>query len=274
MCSLIVIAVIAVVVLCVISVVVWCCCRRKTSILTTATANATATANTTDTTTATATATATAVSSSLPAIYYINLDRSPDRNKYLQEALRKRNLWPATRVSAVDGAQLQESTLRRVYNSAEARKIHGRDLKQAEIGCSMSHAKVWRKHLADPEHAVALVLESDADVSACSPRVLRNIMTKLDKVPRWGMCQLHLPRNKPNKVKIAKGLYSVPSGCSGTYGYLISNHGARVLMKGFLPIKSAADGYTARTTQKHKDFMICTDRKVVGYNAEFPSTIL
>ena len=84
-----------------------------------------------------------------PNVYYINLDRRPDRRKHFEAQVP----W-ATRVRAREGL---EAETRSLFDPCAA-------LKRGEYGCAASHVDVWR-HIASGDEASAFVFEDDANIS-------------------------------------------------------------------------------------------------------------
>jgi len=83
-------------------------------------------------------------------VYYVNLDRRPDRRKHFESQVP----W-AKRVRARDG--LEEDT-RSLFNPAAS-------LKPGEYGCAASHVDVWRRVAASTNDTAAFVFEDDANLS-------------------------------------------------------------------------------------------------------------
>jgi glycosyl transferase, family 25 len=98
---------------------------------------------------------------SLPQVmtYVINLDRSPQRMAIMEERLKPLDLaW--TRVSAVEGKQLDLPNLRELSIPGFLAN-HGKQPKPAEVGCYLSHIRVFEAFLAQHDAEFALVLEDD-----------------------------------------------------------------------------------------------------------------
>lgn len=85
----------------------------------------------------------------LPKVYYVNLDRRPDRRKHFEAQVP----W-ATRVQARDGLE---------WNAKSLFDSHA-TLKPGEYGCAASHVDVWTL-IARGEDVGAFVFEDDANIS-------------------------------------------------------------------------------------------------------------
>lgn len=90
-------------------------------------------------------------------IFVINLDRS--KNRWL-ESQNQLNGCEVERVSAVDGAKLEAELLNACFDEGLNRQRYHKVLTSGEIGCYLSHRKVWQK-IVDKNLDFALVLEDD-----------------------------------------------------------------------------------------------------------------
>ena len=98
----------------------------------------------------------------LPA-FFINLASRPDRLEHITRQLAMRGLT-AERIEAVTPADFPPQL--------EARRKSGAvTLNAGEIGCSMSHQKVWRL-MVERRIPAALILEDDVLLSEAVPKVL------------------------------------------------------------------------------------------------------
>lgn len=104
-------------------------------------------------------------------IFYINLDKRPDRNAQILEQLSALNL-SAERVSAVNGGDLSEPEKSFVNreNFLLNTKHH---ISNGEIGCAMSHRLIWQKML-DDNLDYALILEDDVVLDKSLLSILNN----------------------------------------------------------------------------------------------------
>lgn len=69
-------------------------------------------------------------------------------------------IWIFERVSAIDGNRLKHDALTQSYDVEFNRKQNHSELTLGEIGCYISHRKVWQK-IVDEHLDFALVLEDD-----------------------------------------------------------------------------------------------------------------
>ena len=104
-----------------------------------------------------------------PRILVINLARSPDRRRFIGDRLGRLGLdhefFPA-----VDGAALTEDDLVN-YDRKARLKAFGCDLLPNELGCYLSHYRIYQKIIAESIPR-ALILEDDVEVSDDLPAIL------------------------------------------------------------------------------------------------------
>lgn len=210
-------------------------------------------------------------------IFYINLDRRPDRNKnvlWLINELNKLspnfnsensdesgcagqsiNLYdiPVERISAVDGSKLnldlisnQIITKEGIYDAKNKKQRVYVPLTPGAIGCALSHKEAWQK-IIDENLDNALILEDDI-------RFDKNFKTKLEQYAHYFPKEYdiiflgyhpssfkHLHKNEYNEYIIKT------NQVYGLFGYIVSNRGAYKLMEIF-PITKQID------TEIHKNF--------------------
>jgi glycosyl transferase family 25 len=71
------------------------------------------------------------------------------------------------RISAVDGSQLEHNELTQFYDVDLSRQQYHSLLTLGEIGCYLSHRKVWQK-IVDGQLDFALVLETTLSITLIS----------------------------------------------------------------------------------------------------------
>lgn len=111
----------------------------------------------------------------LPKIYYINLDRSKDRNLYMLKQFKKYNITNFERVSATD------------YLNTNIKDIVINDTLEKESGLctTYTHLKTIKKFLNSDED-YAIICEDDVDFSTsenwtfCWKDIFNNINNKID----------------------------------------------------------------------------------------------
>lgn len=158
-------------------------------------------------------------------IFVVNLDESPERFKEIQVQLKEFSL-KVERFSAVRGTKLSKQQLNQQYCSDANKKHFRRDLTLGEIGCYLSHRKIWQK-MVDENIELAVVLEDDIFIQ---PNFVC-IQTFAEQLKRYDLIKLADNRNyAPAAVKQLDQQHSLLSyktipNC--TTGYAITLAGAR-----------------------------------------------
>jgi GR25 family glycosyltransferase involved in LPS biosynthesis len=171
--------------------------------------------------------------------FVINLDRREDRYNTFLSACP----IPTTRVSAVDGASLED----------------GRGLHTGELGCTLSHSKVW-KRVVDEGLSHAIVFEDDAMFDStfenCVEETLRHLPDD------FHMC--YLGGRFEKGFRCDPTLFEKTSDClfkydwtvewnrsmhdRTTHAYIVSRAGARMLLHALPYIHEfAVDDWILRT---------------------------
>ncbi|WP_170419122.1 glycosyltransferase family 25 protein [Ruegeria arenilitoris] len=120
-------------------------------------------------------------------IYYINLDRVPDRRFFMEDQFRRSGLTEVNRVSATDASR--EGSLDSAGYVPGSGSRWG--LTPSEVGCFESHRRIWQKCVDLNLNAVA-AFEDDVELSSEAARVIRKLLScpekydyvKLDYSPR------------------------------------------------------------------------------------------
>ena len=158
-------------------------------------------------------------------IYYINLDRVPQRREFMEQQFNSLEL-AATRFSAVDASK-PPGAFGNGYRPGSGLRW---GLKLSEIACFESHRAIWQRAVADDLAAVA-IFEDDVQMSCSAGRVIRAVleaseefdMVKLDYSPRalrFG------PKQVLNGMCVRPMLEMAPSAAA----YVLSQSGCRKLL--------------------------------------------
>ena len=92
--------------------------------------------------------------------YIINLKKSVDRKRYMQEQLEKMLFLSAEFVEAVDARGMTDKDKNDFFNTELFCKRYVKEVRPGEIGCTLSHQKCYRK-LVESREKYALILEDD-----------------------------------------------------------------------------------------------------------------
>ena len=106
-------------------------------------------------------------------IYVINLDSSPKRFETIHAQTKKMGL-EIKRISGINGNELTDAEIKENYSETLNNKRFRRKLTRGEIGCHLSHRKIWKK-LVDENIDIAIILEDDALLMPYFPEVIKQI---------------------------------------------------------------------------------------------------
>ncbi|KAL1456412.1 hypothetical protein WDU94_001143 [Cyamophila willieti] len=107
---------------------------------------------------------------------------------------------------------------------------HKRPMKKGEIGCFLSHYKIWND-VIDKNYDIVMVLEDDVRFESFFRQKLVAILKELRTLPSWDL--IYLGRKKLSEkpeILVPGSRYLVDASYSyWTLGYLLSSQGARKL---------------------------------------------
>jgi len=190
------------------------------------------------------------------SVYCINLRRSVERRRHMEREFSRLG-WEPTFVEAVDGpvTHSHEDLLRKQELSPDHHGIFN-PLSLTEIGCSLSHEKVW-KLIVDRREPYAIVCEDDLRFR--DPQI--NLHALLRVLPEdCDLLYLYYLNTEPDgftapafdaekSLPVARfDSYQIFSAwsCGGAQFYLITARGASRALSFTRPIKFPVDGYLGR----------------------------
>lgn len=96
----------------------------------------------------------------LPPIYYINLDKSEDRKRYMEDQFEYWQIENYTRISGYDGT---EDDLSDILRGKYPDQMNSRD-----VGCCTSHLKAIQHWYETSDTPCAIIMEDDCDLGPVS----------------------------------------------------------------------------------------------------------
>lgn len=180
-------------------------------------------------------------------VYVINMAANTTRMDHAATELNRLNI-PFQRFEAVNGRELSEEELAKVYDAKANLKRSRHPMIGPEIGCYLSHLEIW-KEIANSTKEGAVILEDDFTTADDLAQVLEAVaiddgdweILKLFSA-RDGQKLIH-KRNLCKGRSIAKP-YKVPNT---TLGYAIRRSTAKRLAETVLPVSRPID-------EDHKHF--------------------
>ncbi|XP_053707709.1 procollagen galactosyltransferase 1 [Synchiropus splendidus] len=168
-------------------------------------------------------------------VFMINLERRTDRRERMLRALHDQEI-DCKVVAAVDGKAMNISEVHAMgihMLPGYSDPYHGRPLTKGELGCFLSHYKIWTE-IVERGLETSLVIEDDLRFEVFFKRRLMNLMTEVeDERLDWDLIYIgrkrmqvdHPEKAVPNIHNLVEADYSY-----WTLGYMISLQGAEKLL--------------------------------------------
>lgn len=137
-------------------------------------------------------------------IYYINLDRSPNRKKLMEKEFEKCGIDDYVRIPAVDAKDLKG-------NEYKVENKYKKELLTGEIACYLSHIKTLKTFMASGDD-FAVILEDDVvlenDFKSLVEKSMANYIS-LPKNHQWDVLKLKNGKRRNIPVSNMNGGYFV-----------------------------------------------------------------
>ncbi|XP_076272943.1 glycosyltransferase 25 family member isoform X1 [Rhynchophorus ferrugineus] len=164
-------------------------------------------------------------------VFMINLKRRPDRKERMHRCFNQLGLQAET-IDAVDGRALNESFLKTISFMPDFYDpYHKRPMKLGEIGCFLSHYRIWERVLEERLQTV-MILEDDIRFEPYFRKKIEYLMAEVRRMPDWDLVYLGRKKLQDQDEPWVEGSkYLVEVGYSyWTLGYILSWNGARKLV--------------------------------------------
>ncbi|MFM5235596.1 glycosyltransferase family 25 protein [Aeromonas caviae] len=183
-------------------------------------------------------------------VFVISLTRSHDRRAFIEKHMHSRSI-DFSFFDAVDGKGLSEKDLERVDFPA-AKQFCGHDLSLGEVGCAMSHIRIYEMMIAENIER-CIILEDDIYLHSHFQAIVNKAIATCQsdiiflyhgKAKSWPWM-----KKMPEGYRLAK--YISPSrqskrGIISAVGYILTLSGARKLLSKAYPIRMPSDYLTGR----------------------------
>ncbi len=170
-------------------------------------------------------------------VFLVNLDRDVARMASADAQLKKAGV-PYERVSAVYGKGLAEAERRAAYSPFRWWCAMGRAIAPAEIGCAVSHFKIYRRMLEDGDLAFCCILEDDVALSSQFKSTLQDIEKWIEPTKP----QLVLLNDHQHQYgDLVPGIHCSCFGGTCADGYVLTQVAARKLLEANLPMVVPCD---------------------------------
>ena len=207
-------------------------------------------------------------------IRVISLESSIERHRYVQEQLDGLSLKHSIS-KAVEGNVLFPYEIEKIYDGETALSRRGKHLNRGEIGCALSHVKLYQEIVNDGLGAM-LILEDDVKID---PEIRSVIKMWHDFPDNWDVIFLGCStrrvflkniscRNVSSKRFVlaqAQGIGPV----KGSFAYMVSYSGAKKLLDSTAMIYQPIDSYTGDLSSLN---IYAFKPDVVSHSNLFPRT--
>ena len=191
-------------------------------------------------------------------IFYINLDRRPDRDQNVQRLLKQFAIQDISeRISATDGSALDLNQIPQniitesgITDAKDKNKRIGIPLTPGGIGCALSHRSTWLR-IIDQNLESALILEDDIRIDKDFHPKLHQYMG-LAKSLKYDILFIgyHPASIKYISPQSVNDVFVRSSRTYGLFGYVVSRKGAEKLLKIF-PIDLQIDTAISNAIKPH-----------------------
>ncbi len=170
----------------------------------------------------------------LPPIFIINMQKDTTRRKAIDARLKKAGL-EGIFIEGVNGCDMNDTEISAVYDSVKRKRYFGRDMTKGEVGCLLSHRKIFAK-MVDEQIPVAVILEDDVIFENDFKQALGamiNTSVKWDVVRFLGSKKIY-KRGCRKITKLGDTRYQfarLPTAPGGAHGYALTLKAAQIMLK-------------------------------------------
>ncbi len=169
-----------------------------------------------------------------PPIFIINMPKDLQRREAMQVRLDDIGV-KATFIDGVNGREMSDEEIANVYDSEKRKRYFGRDMTKGEIGCLLSHRKIFAK-IVDEEIENAVILEDDVIFEPDFKQALEAVIAspmKWDVIRFLGSKKIY--KRGCRKIKnLGNTRYQwarLPTAPGGAHGYMVTLGAAKTMLK-------------------------------------------
>ena len=171
-------------------------------------------------------------------IYVINLERNPERLAFIQAQLGALGLG-FERVEACDGRALTAEEKARQFSRVRSFIAMKKKMSAAEIGCAISHTRVYRKMIEDGVDA-ALILEDDVRLEDGFVKALERVEKFLEagKAQAFVLSGYGIEGGEkcPEEIRRENSIWCADAYC-------VTRGAAEIILKANWPVRTVADSF-------------------------------
>ncbi len=169
----------------------------------------------------------------LPPIFIINMPKDKERRSAMQERLDNLEM-EGHFIEAVNGREMSDEQIEAVYDSAKRKRYFGRDMTKGEVGCLLSHRKIYEKMVSENIDS-AIILEDDVIFEEDFKKALSGIINspmKWEVIRFLGSKKIY-KRGCRKITKVGDSRYQfarLPTAPGGAHGYLLTLKSAKIMI--------------------------------------------
>jgi glycosyl transferase family 25 len=175
--------------------------------------------------------------------FIINLPRDVKRRELIIDDMEKYNLNFSI-IEAVDGRIFSDEDVKKYYNEKKSIQLFNNKLNLGEIGCALSHIKVYEKMVAEGIPSAVIMEDDVCIVDDKIDELLRNLEEKYPADFPVVVLLNYVERYVSNKDDIIinekSTLHDSYRGV-GACGYFITKAAAKILAENMFPVYVVAD---------------------------------
>ena len=172
-------------------------------------------------------------------VYVVSLKDSVDRRKSIITQCEKLGIKPIF-IDVIYGKDLTKSEISQYCNQNKAKQLFGRELLLGEVGCALSHKKIYQK-MIDDNIPYAVILEDDAVVKEGFNEVVslvykNNLSWHIILLGHYRGFEHNQETNSIDSIWSRHSLNKtyrlgkIVKGGLGAHGYIISQEGAKQIL--------------------------------------------
>jgi|SaaInlStandDraft_4_1057021.scaffolds.fasta_scaffold35400_2 glycosyl transferase, family 25 len=190
-------------------------------------------------------------------IYIINMRKNEDRKQYIIDQMNKWNITNYEFIEGIDGNNLDDYILNELVSIDQMSTNLNRQAVKSEMGCALSHKKVYKKIIE--EDSPALILEDDVFISVDFKKlvdikfnndfdiIFPNNRYVEENVNDWQNLLVGNSNQVINDItfyRIAILGYTFKELWHGAYAYIISPKAAKKIIQINTPVQFESDNWS------------------------------